>query len=182
MGVRDTEEQLNACREQSVRDERRILDLERERDALLEKYRARTAELEQELGRQIRAGVELEHLLAQAESALADRLRHDAHGTAAVEADLLSARARLAAIAKLVHPLRDGEPLTAGAVRRILDEVTAEPWGVYLDLDEAGVAERACRHSAATLRTVLELSPERLDPAVAGWLPQLDAVAERLRS
>lgn len=153
MGLRDTAEQLDACREQSKLDEARI------------------AQLEQDLA-------EADAEVVRLTSALGDRLRHDAHGVAAAEADLTSARTRLAAIARIVDPRRDEEQLTAGAIRRILDEVTAEPWGAYLDLDEARLAERALRHSAATIRTVQEL--DGLDPAVAGYLPRLDALADRL--
>jgi hypothetical protein len=171
MGLRDTAEQLEACRAQSVLDEQTI-----------EQQSARIRELQLAYDLQRQRADEAEHELVQAESALGERLRHDSHGTAAVEADLLSARARLAAVGYLVHPLTDGEPLTAGAIRRILDEVTAEPWGAFLDLEQAALVARACRHSAASIRAVLDVDPDRLHPDVAPYVGRLEELADRLQA
>jgi hypothetical protein len=137
MGLRDTAEQLDACREQSRRDEHRIQELE----------------IAFDLERKIVAELEAENV--RLESALADRLRHDRHGVAATEADLTTARERLARIHHLIDPRRDDpQPLPAAVIRRILDETTAEPEGVYLPPDDADTIARALRGLAGVIRAV----------------------------
>jgi hypothetical protein len=186
MGVRDTAEQLEVCKADAVRLERE-LEASRESDRLARsrvealeaelgrierevparegEFRQRVAELELAFDLQGRALAEAEHENARLASALSNRLRHDAHGLAQLEADRDDARQRLARIFRLVDPRRaDPTPLPAGVIRRIIAEVTADP-SIPSTPDWATLD--ACRRLVASIRDIGDLQDleRRLDEA-----------------
>jgi hypothetical protein len=185
MGLRDAAEQLEACKEESVRAEHRIADLEEElgrverevpqREAA---FRTRIAELEAAFDLERQALTEAEAENVRLESALAQRLQHDGHGVAALEDELRHARRILARIFRLVDPRKDDPaPLTPRDVRRILDDVTAEPEGAYLDPGDALTAGRAVRALAGVIRATSWDFDGDQDHADADVL---DALADRI--
>lgn len=134
MGLRDTADQLDACRAQSVTDETRIAQLERE--------------------------------LANAGEGLA---------AAATLIDLLMSTARSDAAVRDL--LDSGAPISRPVLAATLDD---PPPGTYLTADEAQLAVRACRHSAASIREIADIDPTRLHPDVAPYAARLDTLADRL--
>lgn len=175
MGLRDTAEQLDACKAQSVRDEQRIAVLQDTLDGL--------GQVARDQARQI---AELEHDLARAESALADRLRHHAHAHATVPAAdwalLDLCRRFIVGVRGVGYTELEGIPLAD--VERRLDVATrtAAEGGdrVTITQEEAALAIRACRHSAESIRAVLEVDPARLHPDVAPYVERLTDLADRL--
>lgn len=154
MGLTDAAEQLAACQEDAANYERTIAALQ----ADLAVHRRQVAELEAE-------NVRLE-------SALGDRLRHDRHGVAQLEADLGEARARLAIIDGLTAEDQRDRPLAD--LRRDFEEIRdaldgIPPHGLLVG-DDATVAAGALR-----LLAVLTSNAPAFPPS------ELEALADRIR-
>jgi hypothetical protein len=157
VGLNDEAEKLAACHAVNVENEAKIAELEDQ----LRRYQSARAVSEAQIA-------DLEHENVRLESALGERLRHDAHGLAQAEAERDEARAALARLRRRVDPrVGDPTPITPADVRAILDETGADPvvagradWTL---LDE-------CRRLVAAIRTAI---PEfgdlerRLDLATA---------------
>jgi hypothetical protein len=179
MGLRDTAEQLDACRAQSVADEARIAELEQQLDTARRgiteqaaRYAASVDDLDARITDRDRQIAELEHDLVRAESALADRLQHDAHTRPTlhtIDAD------SVASILSGYMP----ETAAVQAARLIVPLVQSFD-GVLLTPEEAALAVRACRHSAESIRAVLDVDPARLHPDVAPYVERLTDLADRL--
>lgn len=188
MGLRDTAEQLEAAQAQSVLDEALIAELQdrlRRRDIILRERDEQIAELQAAATDRDRQIAELEHDLARAESALADRLQHDAHAhPTALHLDRDELTGLLYELAVEATSRGDIGPIEiAGIADAWAPRITAlaEPLdGVPLTTDEAALAIRACRHSAAAIATVLDVDPSRLHPEVASYVQRLTDLADRL--
>jgi septal ring factor EnvC (AmiA/AmiB activator) len=175
MGLRDTAEQLEACQQQSVRDEATIIELQ-------DLYRTANddrAEAQRELDDARRQIAELEHDLARAESALADRLRHDAH------AHPTATTIDRGALTTLTDELAGPDALDLHDLRYWVDRILAlvQPVdGVLITPEQAQLAVRAARHSAESIRAVLDVDPGRLHPDVAGYVDRLTDLADHLQA
>jgi chromosome segregation ATPase len=177
MGLRDTAEQLDACKAQSVRDEARIADLQgmltgaKDLAGILSQ---RVVALEARIEDRDRQVAELEHDLARAESALADRLRHDAH--AHPTGHTIDRAALIALLSGFEIDTADEEE-TADRILALLQPTD----GVLITAEEAQLTIRACRHSAESIRAVLDVDPARLHPDVAPYVERLTDLADRLQ-